>query len=171
MSRSLLAAALAAASMAALSTAGAMLPHPAAAHESHAGHGEHAAKGLAAGEPGMPNAPSRTVEIVMRDENGVMAFSPNSLEVKQGEQVRFVLKNVGAIEHEFLIDTVANNAAHKEAMAADEDMEHEEPNGRHLKPGEQTELIWRFTNKGTFEIACLIPGHYELGMKGEVQVK
>lgn len=162
---------IALASLAAVALAGGAIPHRAAAHEDHAGHGERAAKGFAAGEPGVQHQESRTVEIVIRDENGAMAFSPSNLEVKQGDQVRFVLRNAGEVDHEFLIDTVANNQAHKQSMAADPDMQHEEPNGRRLKPGEQTELVWRFTKPGTFEIACLIPGHYESGMKGEVLVK
>ncbi|CAN1721213.1 Copper-resistant cuproprotein CopI [Hyphomicrobium sp. 1Nfss2.1] len=156
-----------------------MAIHSALAHSAHEGHGEHAGHNahagqdasFAAGEPGAGHEGARTVEIVMRDDDGAMSFSPNSLEVKKGEQVRFVLTNAGAVDHEFLIDSVANNAAHKNAMAANPDMQHDEPNGRRLKPGEKTELVWRFTKPGTFEIACLIPGHYESGMKGEVSVK
>lgn len=153
---------------------GGALPEHAAAHDPHAGHVAHkaqAASSFAAGEPGAHHAPSRTVGIVMAEDGGAMVFEPSRLEVKQGEQVRFVLRNTGALEHEFLIDSVSNNAAHKEAMAADPDMLHAEPNGRRLKPGQTTELVWRFTKPGTFEIACLIPGHYESGMKGSVVVK
>lgn len=149
----------------------AAIANQAAAHGSHEGHEGHAVKGFAAGEPGVHHAQSRTVAIVMRDENGAMVFEPSALEVKQGEQVKFVLQNAGALDHEFLLDTAENNATHKAEMAADPDMQHEDPNGRRLKPGEARELVWRFTKPGTFEIACLIPGHYEAGMKGTVVVK
>lgn len=156
-----------------------MAINTALAHSAHEGHGDHSGHdahaghdaSFAAGEPGVGHEAARTVEIVMRDDDGTMSFSPGSLEVKKGEQVRFVLTNAGAVDHEFLIDSVANNAAHKDAMAANPEMQHDEPNGRRLKPGEKTELVWRFTKPGTFEIACLIPGHYESGMKGEVSVK
>lgn len=140
-------------------------------HDTHADHGAAAGHAFGAGEPGTAKDAFRTVEIVMNDAGGVMVFSPNQLEVSRGEQVKFVLRNAGAIEHEFLIDTVENNAAHKEQMAANPDMQHEEPNGRHLKPGDAAELIWRFTKPGSFEMACLIPGHYESGMKGSILVK
>jgi uncharacterized cupredoxin-like copper-binding protein len=50
-------------------------------------------------------------------------------------------------------------------------MEHEEPNGARLKPNSRKEILWRFTKAGTFEFACLLPGHYETGMKGVVLVK
>ena len=32
------------------------------------------------------------------------------------------------------------------------------------------EVIWTFANAGSFEFGCLIPGHYESGMKGDVTV-
>lgn len=140
-------------------------------HEAHGEHGGHAAQTFAVGEPGTAEGASRTVEIRITDADGDMAFLPATLEVKRGEQIKFVLSNAGAVDHEFLIDTVANNAAHKEAMAADPEMQHAEPNGRRLKPGEKTELVWRFTKPGSFEMACLIPGHYKSGMKGRIVVK
>jgi uncharacterized cupredoxin-like copper-binding protein len=143
---------------------------PAASHDAHE-HGSHASKSFAAGEPGTPDGAYRTIAIVMSDASGAMAFSPDTLEVKRGEQVKFVLQNAGGLDHEFLIDTVANNAQHKAAMAENPDMQHAEPNGRRLAPGASSELIWRFTKPGNFEIACLIPGHYEAGMKGVVVVR
>jgi uncharacterized cupredoxin-like copper-binding protein len=91
--------------------------------------------------------------------------------VKRGEQVKFILKNVGVVDHEFLIDTKQNNAKHKLEMENNPDLEHEEPNGARLKPGTNREILWRFTKAGTFEFACLLPGHYESGMKGIVVIK
>jgi uncharacterized cupredoxin-like copper-binding protein len=91
--------------------------------------------------------------------------------VRKGEVVRFVLKNAGALRHEIVIDSVENNARHKAEMEKSPDLEHEEPNGRHVEPKQSAELIWRFTKAGTFEYACLIPGHYESGMKGIIVVK
>ncbi len=32
------------------------------------------------------------------------------------------------------------------------------------------EIVWTFTNPGQLDFACLIPGHYELGMKGALTV-
>jgi uncharacterized cupredoxin-like copper-binding protein len=56
-------------------------------------------------------------------------------------------------------------------MEKSPDMAHEEPNGRHVEPRRTAEILWRFTKAGTFEFACLIPGHYEAGMKGAIVVK
>ncbi len=126
---------------------------------------------FAAGEPGDPRKPFRVVEVLMTDGAGTMAYAPDRVEVKKGEQIKFVLKNVGSVDHEFLIDTFANNAKHKKEMEKHPHMDHNEPNAARLKPNARAEILWRFTKAGTFEFACLIPGHYETGMKGTFIVK
>jgi uncharacterized cupredoxin-like copper-binding protein len=134
-------------------------------------HGEHRAHAFAAGEPGDPKKAFRVVEVVMTDGPGKMGYAPDRVEVKRGEQIKFVLTNAGAVDHEFLIDSFANNAKHKKDMEKAPEMTHDEPNGARLKPNTRTELLWRFSKAGTFEFACLIPGHYETGMKGVLIVK
>jgi uncharacterized cupredoxin-like copper-binding protein len=140
-----------------------------------AGPGEagHSHRTFAAGEPGDAKKPVvRTVEVKMTEtEDAKMLFVPDRVEVKRGEQVRFVLKNVGNTEHEFMLDSPANNAKHKIQMEKNPDMEHDDPNGQRLEPKASEEIVWRFTKAGTFEFACLIPGHYESGMKGTVIVR
>jgi uncharacterized cupredoxin-like copper-binding protein len=124
-----------------------------------------------AGEPGDPKKPFRTVELTMSDGPATMTFTPNRIEVRIGEQIKFVLKNTGYLAHEFLLDSVENNAKHKIEMEKNPEMEHDEPNGKRLEPKNSAEILWRFSKAGTFEFACLIPGHYETGMKGVVVVK
>ena len=41
----------------------------------------------------------------------------------------------------------------------------------HADEGQQAEIIWTFDKPGTFEYGCLIPGHFEAGMKGTVYVE
>jgi uncharacterized cupredoxin-like copper-binding protein len=131
----------------------------------------HDAKEFSAGEPGNPKRPARTVLVTMRENDGKMLFFPDRLEVRRGEQVRFVLTNAGHLDHEFMIATAAENSKHAELMKKYPDMEHEDPNGRTVKPKRKAELVWRFTKVGDFEFACLIPGHYEAGMYGKIIVK
>ena len=50
------------------------------------------------------------------------------------------------------------------------DMEHDDPISVRLDPGMEGEVIWTFANEGSFEFACLIPGHYESGMHGPITV-
>jgi len=138
------------------------LPFRAAAHKADV---------YAAGEPGDPKKPFRTVEITMSDGPGTMTYTPNKIDVRRGEQIKFVLKNTGLLPHEFLIDSFENNAKHKIEMEKNPEMEHDDPNGKRLEPKQSAEILWRFTKVGTFEFACLIPGHYETGMKGTIVVK
>ncbi|MFM9848063.1 MAG: plastocyanin/azurin family copper-binding protein [Hyphomicrobiaceae bacterium] len=126
---------------------------------------------FAAGEPGDPKKPYRTIELTMREGSGTMAYEPNLIEVKKDEQIMFVLLNAGALPHEFLIDSFENNAKHKIEMQKNPEMEHDEPNGKRLEPKSDNKVLWRFSKAGTFEFACLIPGHYEAGMKGAIVVK
>lgn len=131
----------------------------------------HTGHTFAAGEPGDPKKPFRTVEITMSDGPGTMTYTPNKIDVRKGEQIKFVLKNTGYLAHEFLLDSFENNAKHKLEMAKNPEMEHDDPNGKRLEPKQAAEILWRFTKAGTFEFACLIPGHYETGMKGTIVVK
>ncbi|HWB44985.1 MAG TPA: cupredoxin family protein [Hyphomicrobiaceae bacterium] len=139
--------------------------------EAHSDHKSKSARSFVAGEPGDVRKPFRTVVIVMKDAGGSMSYAPDRIEVKKGEQIKFLIRNEGVIDHEFLLDSVANNARHKAEMEKDPDMAHEEPNGARLKPTANHELLWHFSKAGTFEFACLLPGHYESGMKGMVVVK
>ncbi len=137
------------------------------------GESGHTHKSFAAGEPGDPTKPiARTIEVTMKETEGAkMLFEPSRVEIKRGEQVKFVLKNHGQVDHEFMLDSIENNAKHKIQMEKNPDMEHDDPNGKRLAPKGSNEIVWRFTKAGTFEFACLIPGHYESGMHGTVAVK
>jgi uncharacterized cupredoxin-like copper-binding protein len=131
----------------------------------------HTGQVFAAGEPGDPKKRYRTIEITMREGSGQMSYEPNRVEVKRGEQIMFVLLNSGELPHEFLLDSLENNAKHKVEMEKNPEMEHDDPNGKRVEPKKDAKVLWRFTKVGTFEFACLIPGHYEAGMKGVVIVK
>ena len=132
-------------------------------------HGVH--EHFAAGEPGDPKKPSRTVKVTMLEDGKKMLFEPATIEVRQGEQIRFVIFNEGTWNHEFMLATIAENRKHAELMKKFPDMEHDDPNAERLAPFESSELLWKFTKRGEFEYACLIPGHLEAGMHGKVVVK
>jgi len=50
-------------------------------------------------------------------------------------------------------------------------MEHEEPYMIHVEPGQQGTMLWKFTKKGEFGFGCLVPGHFDAGMKGKITVE
>lgn len=132
-------------------------------------HGDHAETEY--GKPGDPKKPARIVQVVMREADGRMLFVPDRLRVRKGEQVRFLLRNNGDIDREFVIGTVEENRKHMKAMENHPDMEHDDPNAKRLKPKAAGEIVWHFTKAGTFEFACLIPGHYPAGMVGTIVVE
>ncbi|MCU7369763.1 cupredoxin family protein [Paucibacter sp. O1-1] len=119
--------------------------------------------GIAADAP----AAKRTIEIKMSD---AMRFSPDKIEVKQGETVKFVIKNDGKVMHEFVLGTKKVLDEHAALMMKFPDMEHDEPYMAHVKPGASGEIVWTFNRAGDFDFACLIAGHYQAGMVGKVKV-
>lgn len=109
----------------------------------------------------------RTINVGMADN---MRFTPERIEVRQGETVRFVVRNTGKVMHEFVIGTKAENAKHAELMVKFPNMEHDEPYMAHVPPGKTGEIVWTFNRAGEFEFACLIAGHYQGGMVGTIKV-
>lgn len=140
---------------------------PAAAAPGAPGHSHDS---YSVGEPGNPKKPARLVEVSMKEVDGRMLFEPNRIEVRQGERIRFKLVNAGALDHEFMLGTADENKKHAALMQKFPEMEHDDPNGKSLKSSEKGELVWMFSKLGTFEFACLRPGHYEAGMLGTVVV-
>lgn len=123
------------------------------------------------GHPGNPKRPARVVEIVMKEGNGTMTFVPSRIDIRKGEQVRFKLKNDGALDHEMVLATLEMNLRHAEEMKKNPDMEHDDPNAKRVGPQKTSEILWRFDKAGTFDFSCLIPGHREAGMTGTIIVK
>lgn len=120
------------------------------------------------GIAGDPQQVSRSIAIVMTD---AMRFEPDRIAVKLGETVRFTHQNRGQVMHEMVIGTPAALAEHAALMERFPEMEHEEPWMAHVAPGGSGEIVWHFNRAGAFEFACLIPGHYQAGMKGTLVVK
>ncbi len=119
------------------------------------------------GIAGDAKAVTRTVTFTMTDN---MRFSPDKLEVKQGETIKFVIKNGGKVMHEMVLGTKKDLDEHAALMVKFPGMEHEEPYMAHVGPGKTGEIIWTFNKPGTFDYACLIAGHYQAGMVGKVTV-
>ena len=130
-------------------------------------HDKHSHDDEAIGKPGVVTATTRTVAVDMSDK---MRFTPSSFNAKQGETIRFVIKNSGNLKHEFILGTEKELKEHYELMKKNPEMEHSEPNMITLAGGKTGEIIWQFTKSGKIDFACLQPGHYDAGMKGIVTV-
>lgn len=126
---------------------------------------------MAVGRPGDAAEVTRTLQVTMRETaDGEMIFEPGRLHMIQGDTVRLKIVNAGELEHEFVIDALHGIEEHKALMEQFPEMEHDDPNAMRLQPGEKGEIIWTFSKSGDFGFACLIPGHYSLGMHGPLKV-
>jgi uncharacterized cupredoxin-like copper-binding protein len=151
-------------------TLGCALATPAWAH----GNNDHPAKAAFVkkeqkdwGIAGDAKKARRTIQVSMLD---TMRFSPEKIAVKQGETIKFSIKNTGTVLHEFVIGTPKENEEHAALMVKFPNMEHSEPYMAHVPPGKTGEIVWTFNRSGDFDFACLIAGHYQAGMRGTVSV-
>ena len=150
---------------AALATSGLALAHTDKPHDKKAGPVKKEQKDW--GIAGNAKAGMRTVEFRMTDN---MRFTPDKIEVKQGETVKLIIKNSGAVMHEFVLGTKKELEEHAALMLKFPNMEHDEPNMAHVPAGKTAEIIWTFNRPGNFDFACLIAGHYQAGMVGKITV-
>lgn len=119
------------------------------------------------GEPGKASQVSRTINVDMTDN---MRFTPAEISVRQGETVRFVVRNLGSAKHEMVLASPAELKEHYAMMMKMPGMEHADDNMVSVAPGKTGEIVWRFTKSGKIDFACLQPGHFDAGMKGFVVV-
>jgi uncharacterized cupredoxin-like copper-binding protein len=134
--------------------------------------GVFAAEGSGVGHPGDPGKVTRTIEITMVENR----FKPSELNVKQGETIKFLLKNAGEKKHEMMIGSPEEIDEHGKMMKKHPDMEHhDEPNMISVNSGDSRELVWHFADAGTVYFACPLPGHFKgmnfPGMKGTINVE
>jgi uncharacterized cupredoxin-like copper-binding protein len=119
------------------------------------------------GIAGDAKAVTRTIQVTMTDN---MRFTPDNIDVKQGETIRFVVRNTGKVLHEMVIGTKKELDEHAAMMVKFPNMEHDEPYQAHVGAGKTGDLIWNFNRAGSFDFACLIAGHYQAGMVGKIKV-
>jgi uncharacterized cupredoxin-like copper-binding protein len=117
----------------------------------------------------------RTVQV---DMNDTMRFTPDLLQVAAGETLKLVVHNSGKLPHEMVLGSEAALQAHALEMkqSAGHSGGHDHASGNDLlalslKPGETKEWVIKFEQAQTLQMACLIPGHFEAGMKGQVIVQ
>jgi uncharacterized cupredoxin-like copper-binding protein len=125
------------------------------------------AEEYAFGREGDSKKATRIVRVDMAD---TMRFTPSSLTIKRGETVKFVVRNNGKVKHEMVIGTMDELKTHAEMMKKHPGMEHDEPYVAHVAPGRTKTIAWQFTKVGEFQFGCLMPGHFEAGMIGQIRV-
>ena len=149
----------------------------------------YADKDMKIGSKGNLNDVNRVVKVVMYDNY----YEPSSLKIKAGETIKFELVNAGELVHEFNIankmmhmkhqpqmekmveneilfaDSIDKNKMKKMAKI-DKSMGHSHSNSVLLEPKKKGDIIWKFDNAVNIEIACNVPGHYQVGMIAKVDI-
>jgi len=115
---------------------------------------------------------TRSIAVRMDDQ---MRFTPSSIAVHVGETIRFVVHNAGATAHEMVLGSAQDIAAHAQAMKQGPSSEAHHAHGTGaaitVAAGQTGELVVNFPVVTTLGMACLIPGHYEAGMHGTIEVR
>lgn len=138
---------------------------------------------LAACAPTVGGAPAgeasgRTVEV----ELGTFFFKPDPIVLKAGERVTLKLVNKSTVEHEFMAGQAPSTDGKGYAEDLFKDVETEVVGAKVEREHAGFEVVvaagktgqLRFTvpaAKGTYEVGCFLPGHYQAGMKGELVIE
>ena len=119
---------------------------------------------------------SRSIAVNMDDQ---MRFTPSQIDVQAGETIRFVVTNSGRTAHEMVLGSDKAIREHAQAMklaaakgsANQEEHHHGTGAAISVAPGKTGELVVSFAQATRLQMACLVPGHYEAGMRGTLEVK
>ena len=149
----------------------------------------YADKNMKIGSKGKESEVSRVIKVVMYDNY----YEPSSFQIKVGETIKFEVENAGMLVHEF---NIANKMMHmkhqpemlkmveneilladsidkkkmKKMAKMDKAMGHSHSNSVLLEPKQKGEIIWKFDNAVNIEVACNVPGHYQVGMIAKVDI-
>ena len=150
----------------------------------------YADKNMKIGSKGNANDVSRVIKVIMYDNY----YEPSSFQINVGETIKFEVENAGELVHEF---NIANKMMHikhqpemekmveneilfadsidkdkmKKMAKIDKSMGHSQSNSVLLEPKQKGDIIWKFDNAVNIEIACNVPGHYQVGMIAKVDIK
>ena len=149
----------------------------------------YADKNMKIGSKGKESEVSRVIKVLMYDNY----YEPSSFQIKAGETIKFEVENAGMLVHEF---NIANKMMHmkhqpemlkmveneilladsidkkkmKKMAKMDKTMGHSHSNSVLLEPKQKGEIIWKFDNAINIEVACNVPGHYQVGMIAKVDI-
>ena len=150
----------------------------------------YADKNMKIGSKGNENDISRIIKVIMYDNY----YKPSSFQINAGETIKFEVENAGELVHEFNIankmmhikhqpemekmvenqilfaDSIDRNKMKKMAKM-DKSMGHSHSNSVLLEPKQKGDIIWKFDNAANIEVACNVPGHYQVGMIAKVDIK
>ena len=106
-------------------------------------------------EAAMPQEGAEVEARVIEVDLFELAINPSTIEVEQGETIRFVIRNTGNFPHALaIVNEEIGFRASSEVIGG----------------GGETELVVTFEQPGQYEIYCPVANHRELGMVGSLIV-
>lgn len=95
-------------------------------------------------------------------------FSAETVTVKAGVPIRFVVTNADPIDHELIVGDLALQQRHEKGT---EPVHGDRPGEVTAPAGETVSTTVTFDRRGKAYFACHLPGHYAYGMRGVVNVR
>lgn len=94
-------------------------------------------------------------------------FKPAVFEVAAGTTVTFVVRNDDPIAHELIVGDEVVQAVHETGTEAHHGAK---PGEISIPAGEERSTMYEFDRPGRVLLGCHLPGHYDYGMRGHVDV-
>jgi uncharacterized cupredoxin-like copper-binding protein len=95
-------------------------------------------------------------------------FDPARLQVEPGSTVTFIVTNEDPIDHELIIGNQEVQDAHEEGTEAHHGAR---PGEISIPAGEERTTVYTFEGAGELIYGCHLPGHYDYGMRGVLEIR
>jgi uncharacterized cupredoxin-like copper-binding protein len=135
-------------------------------------------------QPGVParaDGDAQEITLLMGDSTkGEFTFNPDTVMLKNGKEIKLIVKNVGKVEHELMSVFLSSHWVKVLVEVNGVEMEiafHE----LELEPGQQAKIklipqvpghvLEESGGQVEFELGCFIKDHYKAGMKGKFVVE
>jgi uncharacterized cupredoxin-like copper-binding protein len=114
------------------------------------------------------SGPSGAYSVTVAIDIHYSHYSPDLLSVPAGVPVRFVIRNLDPIDHEWIVGDAAVHAIHRTGT----EMHHgARPTEVSIAAGQTVETIVTFAATGQRQSICHLPGHEQYGMVGTLDIR
>lgn len=91
-------------------------------------------------------------------------FAPSSVTIEAGGEASLLLQNDGSTEHNWVL---MSEAIASESEFADGNVLFEAL----VQPGQRLAIAFQAPPRGSYQVICSIPGHFDAGMEGSLAVE
>jgi uncharacterized cupredoxin-like copper-binding protein len=114
------------------------------------------------------SSPAAEYQLTVRIDIHYSHYEPSTVSVPAGVPVRFVIRNLDPIDHEWIVGDAAVHARHRTGT----EMRHgARPTEVSIAAGQTVETVVTFAATGTLQYICHLPGHEAYGMVGTLDIR